>query len=91
MHRSKRHHYSITSSAMARSVGGISIPSALAVVRLMTSSNLLGCRTGRSAGAAPLRNPAGVDASLTVYVGYAAWRKMTLLDQYTKVVMLDFL
>jgi hypothetical protein len=70
MHRSKRHHYSITSSAMARSVGGISIPSALAVVRLMTSSNLLGCRTLRSAGAAPLRNPAGVDASLTVYVGY---------------------
>ena len=30
-------------------------PSALAVLRLMTSSNLVGCTTGRSAGFAPLR------------------------------------
>ena len=30
-------------------------PSALAVLRLMTSSNLVGCSTGRSAGFAPLR------------------------------------
>ena len=35
--------HSITSSARASSVGGISIPSALAVLRLMTSSNLVGC------------------------------------------------
>jgi len=47
--------HSITSSARARSVGGISRPSILAVSALMTSSNLLACTTGRSAGFAPLR------------------------------------
>jgi hypothetical protein len=36
--RSKAAPYSITSSARARSVGGTSMPSALAVLRLMTSS-----------------------------------------------------
>ena len=41
--------YSITSSARASSVGGTSRPSALAVLRLITSSNLVGCITGRSA------------------------------------------
>ena len=46
--------YSIT-SAMVISVGGISRPSAFAVVRLMTSSNFVGCSTGRSAGFAPRR------------------------------------
>ncbi len=34
--------YSITSSAVASSVGGTSTPSVLAVLRLMTSSNLVG-------------------------------------------------
>ena len=48
-------HHSITSSARAKSVGGIVNPSALAVFRLMTSSNLMLCWTGRSAGLAPLR------------------------------------
>jgi hypothetical protein len=47
--------HSITSSARASSVGGISRPSALAVIRLMTKSNLVGCSTGRSAGFAPRR------------------------------------
>jgi hypothetical protein len=47
--------YSITSSARASSTGGISRPSALAVLRLMTNSNLVGRWTGRSAGLAPLR------------------------------------
>src|SRR5262249_54934048 len=47
--------HSITSSASARSVGGISRLSPLAVLRLMTSSNFVGCSTGRSAGFAPLR------------------------------------
>jgi hypothetical protein len=35
--------HSITSSARASSVGGTWMPSALAVLRLMTSSNLVGC------------------------------------------------
>ena len=34
--------YSITSSAVARSVGGMARPSALAVLRLMISSNFVG-------------------------------------------------
>src|SRR5262249_14783194 len=48
-------HYSITSSARASSVGGISRPSARAVLRLITSSNLVACTTGRSDGFSPLR------------------------------------
>src|SRR4029453_8819480 len=47
--------HSIASSARARSVGGISRPSTLAVVRLMMRSNLVGCSTGMSAGFAPPR------------------------------------
>src|SRR5262249_27541884 len=47
--------HSITSSAKAISLSGILRPRALAVVRLITSSNLVGCTTGRSAGLAPLR------------------------------------
>src|SRR5262245_37570336 len=35
--------------------GGMVIPSALAVLRLMTNSNCVGCSTGRSAGLAPFR------------------------------------
>jgi hypothetical protein len=45
--------YSITSSARASSVGWMSMPSALAVERLMTNSNLLDWTTGKSAGLAP--------------------------------------
>src|SRR5262245_41303926 len=47
--------HSITSSARASTIGGISRPNAFAVLRLMTSSNWLGCRTGNSDGLAPLR------------------------------------
>src|SRR5262249_34695833 len=47
--------YSITSSARASTEGGMVRPRALAVFRLITSSYLLGCSTGRSAGLAPLR------------------------------------
>jgi hypothetical protein len=48
-------HHSITSSALTKSVGGTVNPSALAVFRLMTSSNLVLCWIGRSAGLVPLR------------------------------------
>src|SRR5437660_11677801 len=47
--------YSITSSARASSLSGTSMPSAFAVLRLITASTLVGCRTGRSPGLAPLR------------------------------------
>jgi len=47
--------HSITSSARARSVGGTSMPSVFAVLRLITSSYLVGACTGRSAGFSPLR------------------------------------
>src|SRR5262245_31702243 len=48
-------HYSITSSVRASSEAGIVIPSALAALRLRTSSYLDGCSTGKSAGVAPFR------------------------------------
>src|SRR5262249_46999517 len=47
--------HSITSSASASSLSGTGRPSALAVLRLMTSSNLVGCTTGSSPGFSPLR------------------------------------
>src|SRR6516165_3221843 len=47
--------HSITSSASATSIGGTSIPSAFAVFALITSSNLVDCCTGKSAGLVPLR------------------------------------
>src|SRR5262249_35675791 len=50
-----RPNHSITSSARASSVGGMVMPSALAVCRLITNSNLVACWTGRSAGFSPLR------------------------------------
>src|SRR5262245_39622040 len=42
--------HSITSSARASTDGGTSRPSAFAVLRLMSSSNFVGCSTGRSPG-----------------------------------------
>src|SRR5215469_14123550 len=47
--------HSITSSASASSLSGTWRLSALAVLRLITSSNLVDCMTGRSAGFSPLR------------------------------------
>src|SRR6266446_3120689 len=47
--------HSITSSARESRSSEILTPSALAVLRLITSSNLVDCNTGSSAGLAPLR------------------------------------
>ena len=47
--------YSIISSARDSSEGGTVRPSALAVLRLITNSNLVALCTGRSAGFSPLR------------------------------------
>ena len=55
LRRSKGRCYSITSSAIEITPGGMVRPSALAVVMLMTKSNLFDCSTGSSAGLAPLR------------------------------------
>ena len=60
MHRSKLPTpnavpYSITSSVWASNVGEIVRPSAFAVFILISTGNLVGCSTGRSAGLAPLR------------------------------------
>src|SRR5262249_20135206 len=48
-----RCNHSITSSARASNVGGMEIPTALAVLTFRTSSNLVGCTIGRSAGFSP--------------------------------------
>src|SRR5215468_9464880 len=47
--------HSITSSARASSVGGTSMPSALAVFRLMARFTFVDCITGRLAGFSPRR------------------------------------
>src|SRR5262245_60768134 len=47
--------HSITSSARASSVGGISRPNILAVSAFMTNSNFDDCTTGSSAGVAPFK------------------------------------
>src|SRR5215468_5292220 len=47
--------YCMTSSARSSRDGGIVSPRAFAVLRLITSSNFVGCSTGRSAGLAPFR------------------------------------
>src|SRR5262245_51073714 len=49
-------YHSITLSARTTNVLGTSWPIAFAVLRLMTSSNLVGCSTGRSPGFAPRRS-----------------------------------
>ena len=59
-HAAERHRrvlvvHSMTSSARASSDGGTSRLRALAVLRLMTNSNLVGTCTGSSAGFSPLR------------------------------------
>src|SRR5262249_49758778 len=46
---------SISLSARASNDGGTVSPSVFAAVRLMASSNFVGCSTGKSAGLAPLR------------------------------------
>src|SRR6266850_3075085 len=45
----------MTLSALASTFGGIVRPICLAVFKLITNSNFIGCSTGRSAGFAPLR------------------------------------
>src|SRR6516225_5353080 len=56
MHRSKQNHYSITSSARSWNSRLMVRPSACAVLRLMASSNLVGCSMGRSPALRALEN-----------------------------------
>src|SRR6266852_6235099 len=51
----QRFHHSITSSAATCKVSGTLRPSALAVLKLITNSNLVGCIIGKLAGFSPLR------------------------------------
>ena len=71
MHCSEKYLYSITSSAVASSVVGIVRPSILAVLRLMTRSNLIDARLPaiRAALSLPPENFATVDAGLPISVG----------------------
>jgi hypothetical protein len=68
--------HSITSSTRAERVGGIVNPSALAVFRLMTSSTLVLCWIGKSAGLAPLRRVRGK----VEFDGQERLSSQTLLD-----------
>src|ERR1035437_551903 len=55
MHRSKMYLYSITSSASSKNDSRTDRPSALAVLRFTTSSNLTGDCAAKLAGSSPLR------------------------------------
>src|SRR6266436_833459 len=55
LHAANRRLHSITSSAPTSNLSDTVSPSVLAVLRLITSSNLIGSWTGRSAGFAPFR------------------------------------
>ena len=55
MQRNKKERYSTTSSAICWRCTGTSRPNALAVFILITSSNFVGCRTGKTEGLSPLR------------------------------------
>ena len=57
--------YSITSSARATNLSGTTSSSVFAVLRLITSSNLVGCSTGRSAGFSPSKDSVNVDGGPT--------------------------
>ena len=63
-----RRHHSITSSARASSVGGTSRPSAFAVLRLITNSNLRRLHYGQVGWLFALENPTGVDSDLAICV-----------------------
>jgi hypothetical protein len=60
--------HSITSSASATSVGGKVSPRALAVLKLTTSSNLVGCSTGSSAAKTLRPVLAGVQSAYQVAI-----------------------
>jgi hypothetical protein len=53
--RCSKSDYSITSSARSSSGSGTLRPIALAILRLITSSNFTGCSIGKSAGFAPFK------------------------------------
>ena len=53
----------MTFSARISTTGGIVRPSALAVFKLIISSNFVGCSTGKSAGLAPFRILSTIDAA----------------------------
>ena len=58
-------------------------PSAFAVLRLMISSNLVGCSTGRSAGLAPLKilSDVGRGAAIEVGITHAVGEQASGLDE----------
>jgi hypothetical protein len=70
-------HHSITLSARCRSDCGSSAPNALAVLRLITNSNFVGCSTGRSAGLVPLRIRSMYPAAEIAYL----FRALAILAQ----------
>ena len=76
--------HSITSSARASRVGGTSRPSALAVLRLITSSNLVGCSIGKSAGFAPVESCRRNRQRAEIGPGSSAHRQLDLPFQYTR-------
>src|SRR5262249_3120481 len=74
---SKAGPYSITSSAANWNEVGASMPSALAVRRLMTYSNLVVCNTGTDRSSPALDPSAGLPLIATVMVRRASYTRAT--------------
>src|SRR5262249_255220 len=70
----KKHCYSIPSSARATSLSGTVRPSAFAVLRLATVSNLVGACTGRSAGFLPPKD------AKRACLGSVFWREIHAVE-----------
>ena len=66
--------HSITLSARANNASGTVTPIALAVFRLITSSNLVGCSTGMSATLVPLK-------SLTICWGVTLYNPLYQIEK----------
>src|ERR1700737_982134 len=73
---------------MASTPGGMASPSVLAVLRLITSSNLVGCMTGRAGGFAPAMILPALNANLAICVGKvrAIANKATSRDKLAPIV-----
>ena len=78
-HRSKKRCYSIISSARIISDSGMSMPSSLAALRLMTSANRVDCSTGRVNRRQPVRDGKLDDASSRIEER-RAWKHEQRLD-----------
>ena len=77
-------HHLINLVARASTSGGIVRPICFAVFRFITSSNFVGCSTGRSAGFLPFKNLVYINRRTAEFIGIVCGvgHKSSVLDEY---------